>query len=58
VEGYQKGKAQVTTNHDKVPLGNVERLGAFKNDNKAYSNQGIDHAKGKTGYHQLQKEGH
>ncbi|GAH61843.1 unnamed protein product, partial [marine sediment metagenome] len=29
----------------------VKRLGAFKNDNKSYGDEGIDHAQGKTGYH-------
>jgi hypothetical protein len=43
MEGYQKSKSQVPANHDKLSLGNVERLGALKDDHKAYSYQGIDH---------------
>ncbi len=50
-EYFTRASSEITTNHYKVSLGNVKRIGAFKNYNKAYGDKGIDHAEGKTGYH-------
>jgi hypothetical protein len=36
-----------------VSLGDVENIGALENQDKAYSDKGINHAQGKTAYHQL-----
>jgi hypothetical protein len=36
-----------------MSLSNVKRIGTFKDDHKAYSDEGIDHAEGKTGYYEL-----
>ena len=42
----------------KWPWAILKAIGALEDDDETYGDEGIDHAKGKTGHYQLKKEDH